>query len=94
MKITWRPGALLDLDAIETYIERDSPKAALRMQQLIRHAVGLLASQPRLGRPGRISGTRELVVPRSPYIVAYDEHDDEIRVLAVLHAARKWPHAL
>jgi len=30
-----------------------------------------LIETPEIGRPGRIEGTRELVIPRTPYIAAY-----------------------
>jgi plasmid stabilization system protein ParE len=43
------------------------------------------------GRPGRIAGTRELVVPRTPYIAAYVMTADTVRILRVLHGAQMWP---
>ena len=42
------------------------------------------------GREGRIESTRELVIPKFPYIVVY-QTAKEIRILAVLHTSRKWP---
>ena len=46
---------------------------------------------PYLGRAGRVTGTRELVMSRTPYIVAYRIHADVLEVLAVVHGARRWP---
>lgn len=50
-----------------------------------------LSEHPEMGRKGRVRGTRELVVPGIPYIVAYRIHDSAIQILSVYHAARKWP---
>jgi toxin ParE1/3/4 len=56
----------------------------------------MLADQPELGRPGRTQGTRELVIARTPYIVAYrvDEHRNEVTIVRVRHGARRWPDDL
>jgi len=43
------------------------------------------------GRAGRVAGTRELVIVGTPFIVAYRVEKKEVRVVAVLHAAQKWP---
>lgn len=47
-----------------------------------------LTANPSLGRPGRVDGTRELIVAHAPYIVAYRIHENEIQILAIIHAAR------
>ncbi|MBH8572974.1 hypothetical protein I8752_08065 [Nostocaceae cyanobacterium CENA369] len=39
---------------------------------------------------GRIAGTRELVITRTPFIVAYRVRADQIEILAVIHATRRW----
>ena len=46
---------------------------------------------PKSGRPGRVAGTLELVIPRLPYIVPYRIKGDAIEVLRIYHAARMWP---
>jgi toxin ParE1/3/4 len=46
---------------------------------------------PHRGRPGRWPGTRELVIPRTPYIVPYRVQGDLIEILRVFHGARRWP---
>lgn len=50
-----------------------------------------LTQFPEMGRPGRIEGTRELVISGTPCIAAYRIHGDAIRILRVLHGVRKWP---
>ena len=52
-----------------------------------------LAEFPASGRPGRWPNTRELVVPGTPYILPYCIRDEELWIIAVLHASRKWPES-
>lgn len=94
MRIVWTRRAVLHLHGIQTYIERDNPIAANRLRKDIVRQVEALQSAPLLGRAGRVARTRELIVARTPYIVAYHIAGVEIRILAVLHAAREWPETL
>ena len=80
-----------DREAIFDYIEADSPRAAAMVDDRIEAQVELLAKTPEMGRPGRVEGTRELVVPRTPYIVAYQILGKTLRILRVLHGAQQWP---
>jgi toxin ParE1/3/4 len=61
------------------------------MVRLIRKSAQQLVLMPESGRIGRVACTREVVVPGTPYLVAYRITEDSIQVLAVLHAARQWP---
>ena len=97
MKVRWTDPAQTDLFEILDYIARDDPGAAERVERRLVNAVASLAQQPRRGRPGRVEGTRELVIPRLPYIVIYRIVErplrpvGEIAVMRVLHGARRWP---
>jgi toxin ParE1/3/4 len=82
---------LANLDAEAEFIARDSPPAATRVVTAIISAVERLKPYPALGRPGRITGARELIVPDTPYIVPYRVRGDVVEVLRVFHAARRWP---
>lgn len=73
------------------YIERHDQKAAARVIAAIRGAVQQIASSPHLGRPGRVERTRELVIPHTPYIVAYTVVGGQMVILAILHGAEEWP---
>ncbi|HEX7854838.1 MAG TPA: type II toxin-antitoxin system RelE/ParE family toxin [Sphingobium sp.] len=90
IRLHWTPEAIADRDVIYDYIEADNPRAALALDELISEKANRLVDHPGIGRPGRVSGTRELVAHQN-YILIYDITVDSIRVLRVLHAARQWP---
>ena len=91
MRVKWIRRALLDLEEVEAYIAQDNPAAAAETVLGIARAVTLLQEQPGLGRAGRVPGTRELVVPDTPFIVPYCVKDNIVQVLRVYHASRRWP---
>jgi len=92
MKIAWSPEAIEDLISLHAYIAEDNPAAARRtVQHIVESIEQLLPDNPRIGRAGRVPGTRELVIPRSPYIVPYRLQRTTIQILRVYHAARRWP---
>ena len=94
MQIRWHRRARQDLQAVREYIAAVNPGAARQVAQRILQAVGLLAEQPGLGRPGRVLETRELVIAGTPYIAAYRVVDGTVVILRVLHGARQWPERL
>jgi len=61
------------------------------MHSAIREAVERLADFPHRGRPGRLEGTRELVVAGTPYLVVYRTKGTSLRILRLLHGAQDWP---
>ncbi len=70
MRLEWSPLAMDDRERIFDFIEQDDPRAAIAVDERIATQVLLLMQFPEGGRPGRIEGTRELVIRRTPYIVA------------------------
>lgn len=94
MRIEWHPRAHTDLAELVAYIAADNARAAYRLHDEIRSQTEALAEHPRMGRPGRVRGTRELVVSGTPYIVAYRLGEDAVTVLRVLHGARLWPRRI
>ncbi len=95
MRIRWTRRYLNELSAIATYIAERNPQAAARVVAEIHGKTRrLLSANPFIGRRGEINGTRELVIPGTPYIVAYSVQDSEIDVLFVQHGARQWPDEL
>jgi toxin ParE1/3/4 len=92
MNIIWSPEAIQDLISLRAYIAEESPAGARRITLRILHDVEvLLADHPEMGRPGRVPGTRELVIPRTAYIVPYRMRRGTIQILRVFHGARRWP---
>jgi toxin ParE1/3/4 len=76
---------------IRRLIARHDPRAAGKIAAAIHRSVDSLARLPERGRPGRVPDTRELVVPRTPYVVPYSVHGETVEILAVFHSARRWP---
>ncbi len=89
--VIWLDEALEDLKAIGAYIAQDDAKAAYNVLIRIKAAADNLSHHPEIGRIGRVSGTREIVVNDIPYILPYQVTDKNIRILAVMHTSRKWP---
>ncbi len=89
-ELEWKAPAVADLMAIVDYISDDNPDAALALIEEIQSKVAQLPGHPKRCRPGRVEGTRELVV-RPNYIVIYTETSAAVTVLRVLHAAQQWP---
>ena len=67
-EIKWSRWARADRDEIFDYIETDSPQNAILVDQRIMDQIPKLGRFPNLGRPGRVDGTRELVIQRTPFI--------------------------
>ncbi len=91
MHVRWLKRALKNLDDEAEYIARDNPQAAARIVERIAASIDRLATHPASGRPGRVPGTRELVISGTPYVVPYRVRDETVQILRVFHAARKWP---
>jgi toxin ParE1/3/4 len=91
VKLVWSAFALSDRDEIYDYIESESPRSAAMMDSRIAESVEFLLDFPESGRVGRVKGTRECVVPRSPFIAAYNVEGEVIRILRILHGAQLWP---
>ena len=94
MTVVWSPRAIGHLAALRDYIARENPGAAARTATTLLAAVDRLAELPNLGRPGRISGTRELVVPGTRYVIAYRVRGERLEIIAVFHGRQRWPRHL
>jgi toxin ParE1/3/4 len=92
--VVWSPRAISHLADLRAHIARDNPDAAGRVAMALLAAVERLAGLPNLGRSGRVSGTRELVVPGTPYVIPYRLRGDRLEVIAVFHGRQRWPRRL
>jgi len=93
VKLIWSDAAITDLREIHSWIGVRNPAAARRMLARIRIAAARLTAHPFLGRPGRMEGTRELMVPDTPYFLSYAASAETVEVSRVIHGARNWPSA-
>jgi len=94
MRIEWLPIAERSREDQLLYIAERNPWAAIDAGDAILAAVSHLADHPRMGRPGRVVGTRELVVAGTPFVIAYRVETEAVLILRVLHGAQRWPQAL
>ncbi|GGB37047.1 hypothetical protein GCM10011505_18130 [Tistrella bauzanensis] len=90
MIVIWTAEAERDRADIWEHIAADNHGAAARIDALFRDAVARLAMHPKMGRTGRLAGTRELI-PHESYRLVYEIDDDTVWVLAIVHTARQWP---
>jgi addiction module RelE/StbE family toxin len=91
MNVAWARRAKSDLRKLVAYIAEDSIQGAELVATRILEAAKSLAKMPRIGRTGRIPGTRERVVGRAPYILVYKIASGRVRILRVYHGAQEWP---
>jgi len=91
VKLVWSALSRADRREIYDFIEADDPRAAILVDERIAAATRRLIDFPDSGRVGRVEGTRELVVGRTPYILPYVVAGNEVRILRVIHGARLWP---
>ena len=91
MKVFWLPRGIADRDTQLEFVAQDNPRAAVEQGDRIARLVAKLPQNPEMGRGGRVQGTRELVVPRTPFILVYRVKGQRLEVLRVLHGAQQWP---
>lgn len=91
MIVRFSPSAKADIQSIYDYLAVDNPVAASRVAASIKSATAQLALFPRSGRNGAVEMTRELVIPRLPYIAVYTISDEEVKIIAIFHAAQDIP---
>jgi toxin ParE1/3/4 len=91
LDVIWLADATTTRLAQLRFVAREHPSAAARLSMEIRLQVRQLREHPQMGRAGRVSGTRELVISRTPFIVIYRVTAWRIEILRVLHGAQQWP---
>ncbi len=89
MKLRWLVGAMQSLRSVHRHIAIDNPEVAGRVVTRIERVVNRLAEHPNSGRPGRVAGTREVIVPGLPYLVVYRVEDRQVTILRVFHGKQE-----
>ncbi|MGL5839809.1 MAG: type II toxin-antitoxin system RelE/ParE family toxin [Sphingorhabdus sp.] len=88
--LIWRLSAADQLDDIIGYIADRSPIASYELEARVKLAAERLCESPFIGRPGRLAGTREMIVHPN-YIMIYTVSETFVTVLRVLHARQQYP---
>jgi len=94
MKVIWSATSVRHLRQVVEYLQGESAGGAITIRRRILQTVRRIGQMPNSGRIGRIDGTREAVVPRSPYIVVYQVSDQAVEILGIWHGAQQWPESL
>jgi len=94
MKVVWSRRAVQHLVSLRKFIAKDSEQNAAVVARRILESIDLLQLHPEMGTPGRVLGTRELVIPDTPFIVPYRVRRDRLELIAVFHGHQKWPSKL
>jgi plasmid stabilization system protein ParE len=94
MTAVWSPRAIGHLIALRAHIARESEQNAAAVARRILSAIEVLKTQPGMGRPGRVAGTRELVISGTGLIVPYRVREGRLEIIAVFHGRQRWPDRL
>ncbi|WP_163351865.1 type II toxin-antitoxin system RelE/ParE family toxin [Desulfovibrio sp. JC010] len=81
----WTKPAQRDLQGQLEYIKRENPEIVSRIAAQIKKATESLDSFPQLGRDGTVEGTRELIIPKLPFICVYRIKNNRVEIIRFLH---------
>lgn len=89
----WLKKALADLDSSLSYVETNQGEATAKaLATKLFSAVDSIVHDPSIGRPGRIAGTRELVISGTKYLIPFRVKGTEVQILRIFHTSRKPPN--
>lgn len=92
MDIVWSKRSKGHLRSLFEHIAHEDEKTAQAIvARIIDVAEIVLADHPETGRAGRVQSTRELIISKTPYVLAYNIKNDTISIIAVWHTSRQWP---
>ena len=92
MKVRWTSQAASDLREAHDYIAKnDDVATAQKIIVKVLDAISALPNHPKMGRRGRVKGTRELIVSGTPFLVPYCIRKEHVAILGVIHGRRRWP---
>ena len=91
MTVRWTEPAAAELAEHYDYYRAHNPAAARRLRKAIMDGAKRLQRFPRMGKPGRVEGTRELVIAGTPFILVYDVSAAQVEILHLYHGRQDWP---
>jgi len=80
--------AKFEFDTALTYLSQQNSRAADELASRLDAAINSLAEFPHRGRQGAIDGTREIVAPRTPYVIVYVVLADRVLVARIRHTSQ------
>ena len=89
MKVRIGARANRQLIEIADYIRLRDARASIHVRDRIRETFAILGEFPRIGREGKVRGTREILVAGQPFIVIYRVRKDAVMILGVHHCAQE-----
>jgi plasmid stabilization system protein ParE len=90
MRIVWAEQARQEREAQYRFYLARNPDAARRMRTRVRERLDWLRQTPKGGRPGHVQGTRELVIPGTPWVIVYQENPVQIEIVHFFHGRQDW----
>ena len=90
--IRWLPKAQGGLEAELQRIAEEDEAAAKRIAVVVQSRTNTLEQFPESGRPGRVPGTRELVISGLPYLLPYRVRGGAVEILRFFHTSQKPPN--
>jgi toxin ParE1/3/4 len=94
LKIIWSAASVRHLQETFDFLEGESAGMAIATRRRILDTAKRLGQMPYSGRIGRVNGTREAVVPHTPFILVYEVSAKAVQILGIWHGARLWPDSL
>ena len=92
LRLEWTTPAADEFERNQAFYESLNPHATHLLAARVNAVIQTLRDMPHAGRPGLRTGTRERVVPQTPYIVVYRVSAEALEVLHVFHERQDWAH--
>lgn len=91
MNVRWLRTAAANFEREYQWLYEKNPVVAQNFANEVYALTSLLATQPAMGRAGRVMGTRELVLRNFSHLLPYCVKDNEVQILRVFHTYREPP---
>ncbi|HLX54031.1 MAG TPA: type II toxin-antitoxin system RelE/ParE family toxin [Aquella sp.] len=85
----WTERALSNLETELDYYGEINKALAKELSTVVTESIKNISTMPGIGRPGKKISTREFVINKFPYIIAYRIRSEILEILAIIHQNRK-----